>query len=37
VRPIEAATVARALMRSVQRGEPGLFALSSGTLQVLGA
>jgi uncharacterized protein YbjT (DUF2867 family) len=37
VRPIEAATVARALMRSVQRGEPGLFALSSGTLQMLGA
>lgn len=37
VRPIEAATVARALTRSVQRGEPGLFALSSGTLQVLGA
>jgi len=36
VRPIEAATVARALVRSVQRGEPGLFALSSGTLQVLG-
>jgi uncharacterized protein YbjT (DUF2867 family) len=36
VRPIEAATVARALMRSVQRGEPGLFALSSGTLQLLG-
>jgi len=36
VRPIEAATVALALMRSVQRGEPGLFALSSGTLQVLG-
>jgi|SRR6185295_3310017 len=36
VRPIEATTVARALMRSVQRGEPGLFALSSGTLQVLG-
>ena len=37
VQPIEAATVARALMRSLQRGEPGLFALSSGTLQVLGA
>ena len=37
VRPIEATTVARALMRSVQRGEPGLFALSSATLQVLGA
>jgi len=37
VRPIEAATVARALVRSVQRGEPGLFALSSGTLQMLGA
>jgi uncharacterized protein YbjT (DUF2867 family) len=37
VRPIEATTVARALVRSVQRGEPGLFALSSGTLQVLGA
>ena len=37
VRPIEAGTVARALVRSVQRGEPGLFALSSGTLQVLGA
>jgi uncharacterized protein YbjT (DUF2867 family) len=36
VRPIEAAAVARALMRSVQRGEPGLFALSSGVLQVLG-
>jgi len=36
VRPIEAAVVARALMRSVQRGEPGLFALSSGVLQVLG-
>jgi len=37
VRPIEAATVARALVRSVQRGEPGLFALSSGVLQILGA
>lgn len=37
VRPIEAVTVARALARSVGRGEPGLFALSSGTLQVLGA
>jgi uncharacterized protein YbjT (DUF2867 family) len=37
VRPIQAATVAHALMRSVQRGEPGLFALSSGVLQVLGA
>jgi len=36
VRPIEAATVARALARSVQRGEPGLFALSSATLQLLG-
>ncbi|HEU5296160.1 MAG TPA: NAD(P)H-binding protein [Burkholderiaceae bacterium] len=36
LRPIEAAVVARALMRSVQRGEPGLFALSSGVLQVLG-
>jgi len=36
VRPIEAAVVARALMRSVQRGEPGLFALSSGVLQTLG-
>ena len=36
VQPIEAATVARALVRSVQRGEPGLFALSSGTLQLLG-
>ena len=36
VRPIEAATVARALVRSVQRGEPGLFALSSATLQLLG-
>jgi uncharacterized protein YbjT (DUF2867 family) len=36
VRPIEAAVVARALMRSVQRGEPGLFALSSGALQALG-
>jgi len=37
VRPIQATTVARALVRSVQRGEPGLFALSSSTLQVLGA
>jgi uncharacterized protein YbjT (DUF2867 family) len=37
VRPIEATTVARALVRSVQRGEPGLFALSSGVLQILGA
>ena len=36
VRPIEATTVARALMRAVQRGEPGLFALSSGVLQSLG-
>ena len=36
VRPIEAAVVARALVRSVQRGEPGLFALSSGVLQLLG-
>lgn len=36
VRPIEAATVARALVRSLQRGEPGLFALSSATLQLLG-
>ena len=37
VEPIQAVTVARALMRSVQRGEPGLFGLSSGLLQVLGA
>jgi len=37
VQPIEAVVVARALMRSVQRGEPGLFGLSSGLLQVLGA
>ena len=36
VRPIEASTVARALMRSVQRGEPGLFALSSALLQTMG-
>ena len=36
VRPIEAATVALALKRSVQRGEPGIFALSSRTLQLLG-
>jgi len=36
VRPIEAVTVARALARSLARGEPGMFALSSGTLQLLG-
>ncbi len=36
VRPIEAATVARALARGVRRGEPGLFALSSATLYLLG-
>jgi len=36
VRPIDAAIVARALMRAVQRGEPGLFALSSGVLQAMG-
>lgn len=36
-RPIEAAVVARALLRAVQEGQPGLRVLSSAQLQVLGS
>ncbi|MFO1219749.1 MAG: NAD(P)H-binding protein [Burkholderiaceae bacterium] len=36
VRPIEARTVARALMRAVQKGEPGVWRFDSAALQKLG-
>lgn len=36
VRPISAATVARALMRAVQRERPGVHVLESGAMQKLG-
>lgn len=36
VRPIEADVVARALMRAVQQGEPGVWRFDSGALQKLG-
>ena len=35
-RPIEAATVARAMLRGLNEGQPGIHVLSSGRMQVLG-